>query len=708
MWNVTSAERAVAVLLVAGMLSVAGREAVASAPGQSGTHALLDVPYVSQTPELCGGAALAMVLRYWGERGVFPQDFAPLVGANDGGILTGVLASAVRDRGWQAFVVPADDNTAHARIQSEIDRGRPLIALIEVAPRTFHYVVIVGSTDSEAVVHDPARAPFRVMRWAEFDRAWTATGRWMMLVLPPGGVRPGVDAVPATPALRDGVVQADQTPCGALVDRGVGMALSGDREGAEQGLTAATRLCPDAPAPFLELAGLRFSQSRWSEAQELALVAARLSPEDAYAWLLVATSRYLMGDVTGALDAWNRTGEPRVDATDIHGAERTRQPVIVRAMGLRPRQLLTPEAFGRALRRLRELPVASHARLRYEPIDGGLARVDVFIDERNAVPRGWIALASIGARALLLHEMQVDVAGPLGAGELGTAEWRWAAGRPRVAFGLAVPSPQWLPGIVSLDGLWERQTYGAKPSSRGATVVREERRRVGLHLADWSTSWLRWRAGVALDQFREYGDLDGPRSGARDYLAAESTLDVRLAGDRLALEATAGWWVPFAGGDRFGTGGLLAAWRSTDDTARPSWSAVAEIAATSRPAPLALWHGAGTGHGRSGLLRAHPLHAGGVLTGPVFGRDVAHGSIEYARPVRRTLMGNLSIAGFVDAARAWRRLDGLDRSPLYVDAGVGLRLHAPGLAGTIRIDVAHGLRGGGTALSANWGGAWPR
>ena len=96
------------------------------------------------------------------------------------------------------------------------------------------------------------------------------------------------------------------------------------------------------------------------------------------------------------------------------------------------------------------------------------------------------------------------------------------------------------------------------------------------------------------------------------------------------------------------------------------------------------------------------------MTGAVFGRQLARGSLEYVRPVRRVPAGGLSIAAFVDTARAWRRLNGLDTSPLYVDAGVGVRVHAPGHGGVIRIDVAHGLRGGGTTLSAGWGGAWPR
>jgi hypothetical protein len=706
---VSSIERAVAVLWVGVMLAVPARGVAAGAPGQSDVHALLDVPYVSQTPELCGGAAVAMVLRYWGARDVFPQDFARLVATGDQGILTSALASSVRDRGWQAVVVPADDATARARIRSEIDRGRPLIALIEVGPRTYHYVVIVGSTDHEVVVHDPARAPFRVLGWADFDRAWAATGRWTMLVLPPGGLRSGGEVARVAPASSAGpAVHSDATPCAGLVDRAVQLALAGDRDGAEQGLVAATRLCPNDPASWRELAGLRFSQARWSEAQDLALSAARLAPDDAYLWQLVASSRYLLGDVMGALDAWNRTGEPRIDGIDIHGAERTRHPVVVRATAFEPRQVLTREAFGRALRRLRDLPVVSNAQMGYTPIDGGFAKVGVVITERKVAPAGWRTFAILGARAGLLHELRVDVAGPLGAGELVRGAWRWSAGRPRVALGVSLPAPPGLPGVLSIEGSWERQSYDATPASDAVTLVREERRRVGLQVADWPSSWFRWQAGGGLDRLRQYTDPDTHRPDARDYLALDGTLDVRLAGDRLALAASGGWWAPFAGGDRFRTGGLLAAWRSTAEAARPLWSAVTEIGMASGVAPLALWSGAGTGQGRSGLLRAHKLINGGVLTGPVFGRGVARGSLEYARPVGHKFAGALSIAGFVDAARAWHRLTGLGASPLYVDAGVGVRLHAPGPNGAIRIDLARGLRGGGTTLSASWGGAWPR
>jgi hypothetical protein len=166
-------------------------------------------------------------------------------------------------------------------------------------------------------------------------------------------------------------------------------------------------------------------------------------------------------------------------------------------------------------------------------------------------------------------------------------------------------------------------------------------------------------------------------------------------------------WTPFAGGNRFHTGGLLAAWRSTADVTRPVWSAVTEVRAASREAPLALWHGAGTGTGRSGLLRAHPLLSSDVLAGPVFGRQVTTASVEHARPLGQALASAFSLAGFVDAARAWHRPGTPGASPLYVDVGFGVRVRPPGGIGAIRLDVARGLRGGKTTLSVGWSQAWP-
>lgn len=115
----------IAAMLVAAMLFGAPGRVAASAPAQLETHAVLDVPYVSETSDLCRGAAVAMVLRYWGERDVFPQDFASLVGPDQGGTLASTLTRAVLDRGWQAVVLPGTEESSQARFQSEIDGAAP-------------------------------------------------------------------------------------------------------------------------------------------------------------------------------------------------------------------------------------------------------------------------------------------------------------------------------------------------------------------------------------------------------------------------------------------------------------------------------------------------------------------------------------------------------------------------------------------------------
>lgn len=124
--------------------------------------------------------------------------------------------------------------------------------------------------------------------------------------------------------------------------------------------------------------------------------------------------------------------------------------------------------------------------------------------------------------------------------------------------------------------------------------------------------------------------------------------------------------------------------------------------------PRALWTGAGTNLSHGPLLRAHRLVHDGVLDGDAFGRNLASASAELTQPVRRLPVGAVAIAAFIDTARVWHRANGTSTSPFYVDAGVGLRLHLPGERGVMRVDVAHGLRGGGLAVSAGVTTSWLR
>ncbi|HUU35897.1 MAG TPA: C39 family peptidase [Vicinamibacterales bacterium] len=690
-----AAAAAAAVLVCAATSAAGARPASPVAPavsGQAGSTRLLDVPFLPQTEDLCGGAAVAMVLRYWGERLIYPDDFAALVDRSSAGIHTDVLAADVRRRGWQAFVIDTARD-APAVMASHVERGRPVVALIEVRPNRYHYVVIVAWTGHDVVVHDPARAPFRVMAQPDFDRAWAAAGRWAMLVVPGAGRTSALSAPWEPPALDP----AASRSCAPLISSLVAQARAGDVAGAEHGLLAVGRLCRDDPAVWRELAGIRFLQARWPEASALAERAAALDPRDVDGMDLLATSRFLNHEPDQALGAWNRIGRPSVDVVRVTGVRRTRHPVVVAAVGLPPRTLLTPDAYGRAERRLQELPSAAVTRLRYQPLEGGLAEIEATVVERSTVPRGVLPLGAMALRMAVQHELRLEVAAPTGSGELWTVAWRrWDPG-PRLAFTLAVPSVGWLPGVTTIEGLWQRSAYA--PGSAGAAdgaVVTNVRQRTSVGLADWASSRLRWHASLSLDRW-----------GAERHASVAGGLDRYFARDRVAVGVAASTWTPGPSGRAFVATGATLAVRSTRESARPVWMLSGGLASATSGAPLDVWPGAGTGYVRLPLLRAHPLLHAGVVGGSAFGRRLAHTTVEYQHPLPKLPAGVIRIAAFADTARAWARPSAAPGRSWQTDVGAGVRVALPGRGGMLRVDVARGLRDGGVIVSAGWLPPWP-
>ena len=678
---------AVAALFVATSASPAEAQPPAPDAGPAGSQRLLDVPYLPQSEDLCGGAAMAMVLRYWGDRQVHPEDFAGLIDRSASGIHTDALTADIRQRGWQGFPIDGAAGANSAWMRDQIDRGRPIVALIEVRPQRYHYIVIVGWTTAQVIAHDPANTPFTVWTRAEFDRAWAGAGRWAMLVLPAGG--PLATAAPPSGDGNAGAAEGSTSACTPLIQRMVDLARSGQVADAEPGLVTATQLCPQEAAAWRELAGIRFLQSRWAEAAVTAERASALEPADPAVWDLLATSRFLNDDPLAALEAWNQIARPAVDLVHIGGVRRVPHPTVLAMLKLPARTLLTAERQAHAARRLAELPSAAQTSLRYRPLSGGTADLDAVIVERPAVPRGLLPIAALLARGWLQDEVRVDAASLAKSGELLTVAWRWWEARPLFSLLLAVPAVSWLPGVTTVEASWERQSYGSP------VIAREERRHAGLRVADWASSAVRWTAATAFDRF-----------AADTYVTASAGVDVRLANDRVSLGAGTAAASPLGSGTRFATGRLSTSWRSTTTRDRPLWTGGIAVTTASAAAPLDLWSGAGTGHARDPLLRAHPLLDAGVVTGEVFGRQLAHATAEYQHPLWRPAVARLDLAVFADAARAWHRLGTEDPSRLHVDVGVGLRLAAPGNRGTMRIDVARGLRDKQLVVSAGWQPPW--
>lgn len=621
---------------------------------------ILDVPFISQSEALCGGAAAAMVLRYWGERGLTAESFSHLVDRSAAGIRTDALVSELRSRGWMAVELAG---TGEA-IDAELQRGRPVLTLIEDRPGRFHYIVIVARTPDAVVFHDPARAPLRVVGREEFERRWQPAKRWMAVVVPGERERETVAPVSALPSAE---------PCDALIAAGVARAQAGDLAAAEQHLT--TALSCSGAAAMRELAGVRVLQRRWADVEALSSAATATDPGDAYGWRLLGTSRFVQNNRDGALAAWNRVSEPRLDLLSVAGLDRTRQRVVERLVDVKAGSVVTPNLLLRSERRLGELPAAVSTSVELRPAAGGLAELRATVNERPVFPADVWSYVALGAVAASRRELGAGTGSLTGGGERLKAEWRFWPGRPRL--GVAVDAPAPWGGIWSVGGFGEHERFG------DAGPPDEERAGGFVEWSTWTNAVVKITAGAGVEDWDRLGTLG--RSGAQ--------VQMLTRGSRVNVRADGEMWAGAASFSRVSVN--IAAASSAARTGRV-YLARGGAAAGSANLPPLLWFGGDTGQTRETLLRAHPLVDDGRLRIEQMGRRFWHASVEaqqwWSAGIVRT-----GAAVFVDAARVGDRAD--DDARGDVDAGVGVRLALPGAPGTFRADVATGLRHGGTRWS---------
>jgi predicted double-glycine peptidase len=666
----------------------------------------IDVPYLPQTDALCGGAAAAMVFRYWGEAHADAQEFAPLVDRRAGGIANGVLTAAVSTRGWRTERV---DGTLTA-IGARLHDGQPVIVLLPDRGDRYHYVVVTGANEEAIVVHDPAWGPSRTIRAPAFERMWKAAGYWSLVILPRPAdgtsrtMRPLSESSPPSPERVHSRASTADEACDARLNHALDEIRSQGLDRADALLGDVRARCPGAAGPIRELSGARFAQRRWSDAAALAREALRLQPGDEYALDVLGSSLFMLNDDIGALRAWNQIGKPRVNRVSIEGLHHIRYQTVAEVMAIQPNMLLTADVFARARRRLGELPDHAATRLAVTPETDGFATVDVVVVELSAVPRGTVEWAGFAARTAANQEIDVSVPGVSGQGEVWTAGWRWWSNRPGVSLGFAAPRVGRLPGVWRFDGSWQSDTYGGEVLEvrgagcevRGAACesIVETRTHGGLTVSDWLAHGVRYAVSAGIDAW----------SGDRKAASIGAALEHVAFGDRLSLSMNAMQWAPLTGEPAFRSLGTRVGARSTSATqgwvARGSFG----VERVSDAAPFALWPGAGEGQVRAPLLRAHPLLSDGVVdlsSASAFGRTLAFGSAEVQRWFERPTIAQLGVAMFTDLARASRQAaDG--RTPVYVDAGAGLRIKIPGTPGVLRADVAHGLRDGANALTFGW------
>ncbi len=634
---------------------------LAALPGM--VTAGVDVPFVAQGPLLCGGAAAAMVERFWGARGVYGEDFGHLVRESEGGIRALELTSTMRDRGYDVEVVTGDPT----RVFAALDRGVPPILLLESGATRLHYVVLVDIDDRDAWIHDPNFGPRRRVSLESLARRWAASDGWALLAVPAAGT--------------DASVPDRGDPARAPAGAGAARPPSPTPALAE----ALERLRNDDPAGARSAAGALVQQEG---------VEARLGRR------VLATSWFLDGRPERALAEWNALGEPVVDLVRIDGLAATRYHVAADRMSIEHGRVLTPRSLGLARRRLEQLPAVEASRIAYRPLPDGTVEVQASVVERSRAP-GLRGLAAQGARGLANERAALEV-GPLVAGG---DRWRvtgsWASAQRYLGWSMSAPAPP-LPGVATVGMEWRRERFGqASPSTDAPREILTEKRSRGfLGIEEWVHPRLRLGATLGLESWRvsDWG-LD-PDASAEPARLGNLALTARWAAedDRSWLTLGGAGWN--GAGRSFGRAGIEAGADVPQGTRR-EWRLRGGATAASAEAPRTLWPGAGAGRVRTPLLRAHGLVEDGVIEGPSLGRELLYGTVEH-RFFRGVGPFRIGAALFVDAAHARRRGAG-EGSGTFVDVGGGLFLGIGSREGAV--SLARGSSG--WRLSVQVGG-WAR
>jgi predicted double-glycine peptidase len=162
------------------------------AASQENAGVWLDVPYVQQSEDGCGSAAISMVLQYWNAHGtrvaLERTDAAAiqkqLYSRKARGIYGSDMEKYLKSSGFRVFPLPGEWRD----LREQLTQGRPVIVSLQPgnAKSPLHYVVISGiDWQKDAVfLNDPARGKLLRVERTEFEKEWRSNSNWMLLALP--------------------------------------------------------------------------------------------------------------------------------------------------------------------------------------------------------------------------------------------------------------------------------------------------------------------------------------------------------------------------------------------------------------------------------------------------------------------------------------------------------------------------------------------
>ena len=148
-------------------------------------HEIKDVPYVKQTTNHCGPAALSMVMQYWGDSADMSDLVTKTYTAQSRGSYQADMISAARRRGYMA--VPIEG--MHALI-AEVKAGHPVIVFENLGLSWYpqwHYAVVYGfDLNRQRLLMHSGPKQAMTENIADFERSWMLGNYWGLVVLRPG------------------------------------------------------------------------------------------------------------------------------------------------------------------------------------------------------------------------------------------------------------------------------------------------------------------------------------------------------------------------------------------------------------------------------------------------------------------------------------------------------------------------------------------
>ena len=634
------------------------------------TASSLEVPFVAQRKDTCGAAALAMVLRYWGDDATHDTVAKTLLTPELHGIAGSRLAEFARGRGMQAVAYKGD----MANLREFVGKGRPLIVAWDMGRGRYHDVVVVGFDDERGavVVHNPAEGPSRSVKKRTFEKRWAGAGYWTLLVA------------------RDKAVAGPPT-YEELVARGVAAGRSGSHAEAEDALRRAIAAAPSRPEARVELAGLRFLEKKYEDAAA-GFASALIYQPDPYAREMLAASLHLAGHTEDALKEWNRLGQPRVDQVVIKGLVHTHDRVARRELAVSPESVLDLGAYRESRLRLEELGIFKRIELRPLPKQRGHVDLEVDLAERH----GFGDLIEVGIRSAVYAIRKKVVLRYFNLGGEGInlgLDYKWQKTQPRLEGSLEWPRPFGLPANLRVEALRARPSYDiAEPftlRTRGGDV--SLRRVVG----PGTVAEVGWRVRDRTFSIARPDAPDGRISGYQIGLD-HRLLDRRR--NRFDVSARFFQALPSLGSDLSYPLGQVAlryhGFLSLPDGKPIARSAIAAqliLGRGGRHTPLDEMFTPGASSEMDYPLRGHYVRRRGILGGTAIGKDLDLWNVELRQRLADAAHFQFGAVAFYDGARLRATAQGGSRT--MHDLGVGLRLASRGLL--LRVDYGRSVSGDG-------------